>query len=516
MDKFEEINVIVKKGKPGVIRVAITYPSVYEIAISSLSYQMLYFYINSWDEFIAERFNVSRLQGDEPPPTSIEHNTHLSKFDVIVFSVHYEPDFVNILRLLQAAGIPVWSRERRGSPLVIAGGPPVIANPEPLVDFLDVAVIGEIETTIPYLLELLLEYRGNYRGFLESLPPEKGFYTPSLGKPDKVEISYAKVLEKKFHPVAQVQPLARRGVNRSTRVEVSRGCFRACSFCMEGHVFKIMRERDARQVLEISLEGSTLNMTKRVTVVSLSFFDHSQADNILGSLVSNNLKVSIPSLRAETLNEKRLELMIEAGQKTLTIAPETANRQLAFLLKKYIREDIVEEVALSAKKLGFKSIKLYFMIGIPGEKIEDIEAIAKYVKKLSEVSGFKGVREVKVTISPFIPKPQTPMQWFPMEDIKLIRRKIALLKKRLGGLADVREYDPRWAKIQCIIARGDREISDTLLMWARSGGGLGGWRRAVNITRLREEKYLGAFEPNSALPWSFISLPIYPRALRSS
>jgi len=511
---MRELNVIRKRGKPETVKVALAYPSTYEVAVSSLAYQMLYYYINSWREYIAERFSTENLRGHHPLPISIETGTPMKKFDIIVFSVHYEPDYVNILRLLLAAEIPPYAADRKGKPIVIAGGPAVISNPEPIAKFLDVAVIGEIETTMPIILENFLESRDNPQDFLDSLSPAQGFYIPARGTEEKVKMSYAPKLEKRFHPTAQIQPLDREPAwGRGTLVEVSRGCFRGCAFCLEGHIFSYYRERPLKDIVEIAVEGSLFNQTKRIITVSLSFFDHSKAKEILGQLIDEGLEVSIPSLRAETLDEEALQLIYEAGQRSLTIAPETASRELALKLRKIVPEDKVLEVARKARKVGFRSLKLYFMIGIPGETIQDVEAIAAYVEKISAETGFKGTSQLKITISPLVPKPHTPLERASMEDLATIRRKIQLIKRRLAGKAEVREYDPRRARIQAIISRGGRELAETLLAWAKAGAGLGGWRKAVKQTELQEKKYISGEVDTTT--WSFIVLPLKPSILRT-
>ena len=511
--RVRELNVIIKKGRPGDIRVAIAYPSTYEVALASLSYQMLYYYVNSREGFIGERFVIQNLQGPEPLALSIETGTPLDKFDVVLFSVHYEPDYVNILRLLRAGGVPLKASERRGKPLVVVGGPPVIANPEPLAEFVDVVVIGEIESTLPTLLDTYLELGDNYTAFLDALRPEQGFYTPPLGKPSRVTANYAVNLSLDFHPIAQIQPLDKEPAwGRGTRVETSRGCYRNCAFCMEGRIFCLYRERPLDQIVRIAVEGSKVNATNRVIFVALSFFDHSRAKEILARMVEEGLKFSVPSLRAETLDEEALGLILSGGQKTLTIAPETASVNLALKLRKVVPRSRVEEVALAARKLGFKSIKLYFMIGVPSETISDVKAIVDYVASLSECSGFKGTRELKVTVSPLVPKPHTPLQLVPMISVEEARRRIAIIKKGLSGIAEVRAYDPRWAKVQAILSRGGRELARTLEVWALVGGGLGGWRRAVRETKIRENIYLASYDWRDPLPWDFIKLPSPPRA----
>ncbi len=503
----DELNVIRKKGRPGDLKVALFYPSLYRVALDTLSFHMLYFYVNSRRGFIAERFNIVKKTGQEPSPYSIENKTPLKNFDVILISVHYEPDYVNIIRFLQAGSIPVFSSER-DKPYVIVGGPAVISNPEPLAEVVDVFALGDIEPILPYLLNRLLEFHDQKRELLEVLPPERGFYVPQRGD-EEVIVNKADELPLEFHPIAQIQPAGKSPRGRKTMIEVMRGCFRECRFCLEGAIFKPKRERSYEQVKVIAERGSYFNKSKKIVLLALSYFDHSESDKILEYLVNNSFEVSVPSIRVETLNEKRLELIVAGGQKTLTIAPETADYSLSLEIGKPFLPAKIENVAIYSRKIGIKSLKLYFMIGLPGETMEHIEKIVDFVKKLSEKSGYKGVRELKITVSPFVPKPHTLMQLAKIEDIRTLKRKINFLKRELRGFAEIRSHDPRWAHIQAVLSRGDRSLSRLLILWVKYGCGLGGWRKAIKDLNLNIQKYLTP-TPDFTMPWKKIRLSYNP------
>ncbi|QOJ78213.1 radical SAM protein [Infirmifilum lucidum] len=503
---IRELNTIRKKYRRGMLRVGLLYPSLYHVAADSLAFQMLYYYLNSQDDVVAERF----VLGNDGAPlvASLESRASLDSFDVIVISVHYELDFVNILRFMLAAGVPLRSRDR-ARPLFVAGGPPIIANPTPLADFIDVLAIGEIEEIMPLLLDTLREHRGEKRGILEKLAPERGFYVPELNQSEEVTFTYPRSLPLEFHPVAQFQPYGDPDWRLRTAIETARGCFRGCKFCLEGRIFNVMRERPLDDVIEIALKGREANKSSLVKLVSLSFFDHSRAEAILEKLLDEHFNFSAPSLRAETLNERRLELVKLGGQKTITIAPETGSKKLALRTGKYISLERSIEVALTAKRLGFRSLKIYLMVGLPSESPEDLEETASYVLRLSGASGFKGEKELKVTISPFVPKPHTPLQDEAFVGVKEARKRILYLERRLAGIADIRVYDPRLALVQTVISRGDPHVGRTLAEWASLGGGLGSWRRAVVNTGLNLERYTGKLEQPH--PWDFIRL--HPRAM---
>lgn len=497
---LEEINVVRKVPKPGNLRVGVVYPSLYQVAVDSLSFQMLYYHLNSYDDVCAERVFFSEMS--IPPASTAETSTALKRLDALVFTVHYELDFVNILRILLGSGIEVFATKRE-RPLVIIGGPPVIANPVPLSAFADVIVVGEIEATVPELVGRLIAEKDSKRRFLDSLAPERGFFVPARGEAD-VKLNIATRLEPGFHPAAQVQPLrAPFKWKLRTAIEVVRGCIHGCSFCLEGRIFNILRERPVEDILRIAREGSAANMSKLVKLIGLSFFDHPQADVILEKLLEEGYQLSVPSLRGDVLNSRRLELLRRGGQKTLVIAPETGSLGLGVRIGKFVKLERAVELASEARKLGFTGIKLYFMVGIPGESADDLERTAEYVEKLSSASGFRGVRQLKITVSPFVPKPHTAWERYPFIGVEEAKRRINYLKKRLAGLADVRDYDPRLAWIQTIISRGDLEIGRVLLGWAVRGGGLGAWRAAIREAGVKPEKYTGFLEQT---PWSFIKL----------
>ncbi|MEZ0344983.1 MAG: radical SAM protein [Infirmifilum sp.] len=503
---FIEINTIRKSVKRSTLRVGILYPSYYLVAADSIAYQMLYHYLNLQEDVYAERFVMS--QEGHPVVNSLETGTPLNHFDVVFISVHYELDFVNILRFMLNAKIPLRSEERF-KPIFVAGGPPVISNPVPLSDFIDVLAVGEIESIIPIFLERHMEEGNDKKRLLDTLDPLQGFFVPSVNNGEPVRLTFPLKLPREFHPAAQFQPLEYPGWRRRTSVETARGCYRGCRFCLEGRIFNVMRERPVEDILSIAREGREYNKSSLVKLVSLSFFDHSNAKRILQSLLEEGFRFSTPSFRAETLDEDGLELVRRGGQRTLVVAPETGSKRIALSIGKYVNMDRVHEVAAAAKKLGFTGLKMYFMVGLPGEAEEDVKESINYVLRVSQASGFRGERALKVTVSPFVPKPHTALQDAPFIGLEVARRRIKLLREGLAGVADVREYDPRLALIQTVIARGNREVGRLLLEWAQLGGGIGSFRKAVLNSGVTVKKYIGHQEPPH--PWDFIQLN--PRTL---
>lgn len=499
----KEINVSKKRVSGRALGVAIAYPSIYEVAMKSLSFQMLYSYINSLENFYAERFVVQRLHGSEPPALSIESEKPLRDFRLILFSVHYEPDYVNVVRLLQSGGVHPLACKRKQ--VVVVGGPPVIANPVTISEIADVVVVGEIEKTVPVILEAVASQADDKRSILDYLPPEKGFYIGSRGD-ERVVYGYVENLPVEFHPIKQVQPLNDRW-RKTTLIEVSRGCLRGCRFCLEGHIFLPKRDRPLSDILYIAEKGCKYNSAAHVTLIALSLFDHPQADEAIMKLLEMSYELSLPSLRLDTLHRERLELISRSGQRTLTIAPETASTTLSRIIGKPLLRDKLLEVTKEAEKLSFSEIKLYFMVGLPSERRDDIRGIIDLVTKIAAVSGFKGRRQLKLSLSIFVPKPQTPMQWFGMEEWEKLRGKISIIANELKGVAEVRPYKPLWAYVQCVLGRAGSEATELLLRWASVGGGLGGWRRAIRETGFKVPKYIGPLDINGKNPWDVVEIP---------
>lgn len=503
MNTLREINVVRKKTGGRALGVAVAYPSLYEVATKSLSFQMLYFYINSLEDFYAERFVVQRLYGSEPPALSIESRKPLRDFKLILFSVHYEPDYVNIVRLLQSGGVHPLAREREQ--MVVVGGPPVIANPVTISEIADVVVVGEIEKAVPAILDAVASQADDKRSVLDCLPPEKGFYVGSRGD-ERVVYNYVENLPLAFHPVRQVQPLNGKW-RRTTLIEVSRGCLRGCRFCLEGHIFLPKRDRALSDILYIAERGGKHNLTKHATLIALSLFDHPQADEVIARLLEMGYELSLPSLRLDALNKERLEQISRCGQKTLTVAPETPSASLSSAIGKPFLKDKLLEVIKDAEAFGFSEVKLYFMVGLPGERYDDIKGVTDLVKKIAAISSFRGPRRLKLSLSVFVPKPQTPMQWFGMEEWGKLRAKISSIMDELKGVAEVKPYKPLWAYIQCVLGRAGNEATELLLRWASSGGGLGGWRRALRETGFDASKYVGPLNAESGKTWDVVEIP---------
>lgn len=516
---FREFNVISKRGSPRSIKVAIAYPSTYTAAISSLIIHILYFLLNSYREVIAERvfLEYPRNSGLEKY-RSIESRRSLRNFNIILFSVHYEPDYVNIVDMIISSKIPLnwWDRDEK-DPLILIGGPPVTANPEPLANIADALIIGEAENLIDKIIKAYISSMSR-RDFLDIISSFKGVYVPKHGK-YSIRKNYVENLDEAFYPVAQIQPLTvEPAYGKGIIVETTRGCKWHCQFCMEGFISKPRRDRSFNKIKKIILRGIEINNVRKVIFYALSFFDHDQADKILEFTV-NDLKIqaSIPSLRPSTLNKYRLKLMVKAGQRTLTIAPESLCENIGVAIKKFSPQDRVTKLIADSLSVGISNIKMYFIVGFPGQGFEEVKKIVEYVKKVVREFKLVNPRQIRITINPLIPKPQTPLQWLPLENLEILNSKINYLAKQLQSyVVDVNYYNPKWAKIQATIALGDRNIEEILKRWFIYGKTLGTWKRALREAKANVKYVEEGRELEEELPWDHVDIGFPKEYFRKS
>ena len=499
-----EYNTIVKKITPNTLRIAYLYPSIYEAMLSSLVTHIIYFMVNEYfPEVFLERFYVKKLKGREPPPRSIDTQSPLKDFDLIITSLHYEPDIANIIRVLYAAGIDPL-KKRRKIP-ILAGGPAVMANPHPYTEFIDAFIIGDAEPTIPEIINIWIQYHDNKKLFLEEISQLDYVYVPSINDEEKIYRKPVQDLNNTYYPIKQIQNTEKEPIyGKGLLLETSRGCKYWCRFCMETRIMKPYRYRSFQQLKNIVEKGIEINKVDRTIIYSLSFLENHEEQKLLDYLIENNFSASLPSLRINKLSEDILEKIKLLGQKTLTLAPENFSYYVQRIISKYLKIDELIPIIYRVLNKGF-NLKLYIISGFKGENKEDIDITIEKIKKMAEHARKKG-RKLGITINPLIPKPKTVFQWIGMIDLDRARKIINYYRKMLRGLVDTRPYYVNWAWVQASISLADKTISRVLLDWALRGGDLGSWRRALRENNYSTEYVFKGYRFGEELPWDNIVL----------
>lgn len=495
----------IRKDWGGRVSFALVYPNTYAVGMSNLGFQTIYKHLNELPDVVCERVflpdpaDLDELRRSGTAPLSLESQRPLTDFQMVGFSVTFEGDYINVLRLLELAGIPLRSADRRPhNPLVLMGGVCAFSNPEPLAPFMDFIAVGEGEELVG---ELIQAYREGYREretFLDLLGRVEGVYVPDRYEPVyaddgtlvemRTRSGAAAVVRKRrlrevdrFRTVAAVKtPGAEYG--HMTLLEVGKGCGRGCRFCLEGQVYRPVRHRSVDALRE-AVEQIARDGDRRVGLVGACVSDYPWIGELLRVVEERGLELSISSLRADSLTPELVAALARGGHRTLTIAPEAGTERL----RRAIRKAISDEQLLAACDLvrahGIPNLKAYFMIGQPTETAEDVEAIPELARRMLErlrVPDRRGhpFGRLTLSVSSFVPKPWTPFQWAPFAGAGALADKLETIKRGVRALPNVRvlHENPREAALQALLARGDRRVADFLALAARLDGD---WRRAL-------------------------------------
>jgi radical SAM superfamily enzyme YgiQ (UPF0313 family) len=461
--------------------------------------------LNSLDYVYAERVVASSMAGREPPPRSIETSRPLKDFDLVIAPISYELDYVTLLRLLLSAGIDASSSERRRKhqPLIVVGGPVPSSNPVVAREISDLVLIGEAEPLVPRLVEEAYT-RGAWDAFdvLACLPGFLPASSVSCGR--RVKRVWIRNLDKAYHTTMQFRvPGSGEPWGEAYMVEASRGCPHMCRFCMEAHFLMPLRHRSKKRILELIERGLGANRVRKVAFYALSFFDHPNADELLEEVIESfGAEATIGSLRADQLDEERLALIARAGQRHVAIAPETFSPRLCKALGKCIPLEKTQRVSVEAWRRGLK-VKLYLMLGLPGESDRDVEMYASILRELSKRA--PPMREaLRVSVNPLIPKPFTPLQFHKLISEKDYMRRIGMLRTASSRVLSVDALSYRYAYAQAVIARGDERLARVLIEWAKLGGRLGQLRIAARRQGVDTDEY--AYTPTTELVYKWHSL----------
>ena len=502
-----EINAIKKDHNAVQLRIALAFPDMYEIGTSHFGLQILYHILNRHKDIAAERVfapgldMAAHLASADIPIVSLESQHPLNQFDIIGFSLLYELNYTNVLYMLELAKIPFLANERDLSyPLIIAGGP-CTCNPEPVAAFFDAMVVGDGENVIIEMSRTWMEWNAGGGADKEALLKKwsdiTGVYVPGFFRPRYDDAGFQTLVPApERHPGVKraimgdlnlapfpERPIVPFGkpVHDRLRMEVSRGCTRGCRFCQAGMIYRPVRERSMETLVNLLEASMAATGYEDMSLLSLSTGDYECIVPLMEHLMTrcehSRTAVSFPSLRAGTLTPQLMGLVKKVRKTGFTIAPEAGSQRLRDVINKNIEEaDIITSVE-NATRLGWRVIKLYFMVGLPTETIKDLQAIVSLVSKLRKikVKDRKGIK-INVSIATFIPKPHTPFQWVPQIGLNEARDKIRWLrdKLRMPGV-QFKWQKPEVSLLEGLWSRGDRRLSRLLVAAYQKGCRFDGW-----------------------------------------
>lgn len=517
------------------LTICLAYPNTYRTGMSNLGFQSVYRLLNENPDVICERVFLPD-PGDEEyfspgslPLFSIESLRPLGDFDIVAFSLSFENDYPYILDMLSLGGIdPVAANRADKDPLILAGGIAVTMNPEPLADFFDLFILGEAEEVLPEVLqsliarcpsqttrrELLFDLQKSTQGVYVPTCYEAGYaeggpieyfrpVDPSLPK----KINKRSIRDINAFSTDQVITAADTALGGMFLTEVSRGCRRGCRFCAAGYLYRPQRFRDLK-ALEASLNRG-LDGLKRIGLVGTAVSDHPDLLGICRFILERGGQIAIGSLRLDQLNGELVGELKKGGIETLSIAPEAGSQRLRDLIRKDIREEQILDMAQALLLNGIVQVRTYFMIGLPTETDADMGALIDLVEKLSRTAvqideRKTRFRSVTVNINQFIPKPATPLQWYPLEPVDDAGRKIRRIKASFGGKTPVRVQSESLKSnyLQALLSLGDRRVGQLLLAQHR---GRGNWSRIFKEAALHPDFWVYRPKPlDEILPWDFI------------
>jgi radical SAM superfamily enzyme YgiQ (UPF0313 family) len=530
----------VHRDHGGRLSIALTYPNSYYVGMSSLALQILYRSFNSDPKVVCERvFWDTRLNAPGLPLLSLESQTPVRQFQVWAFTVSFEMDYFNVLAMLRAAGVPPLAEDRAWSgaksralggaeagtrdryPLLIAGGPGIAMNPEPMAPFFDAIVIGEAEELLPSLVETLQDGISDDRErLLDALDALPGVYVPArVSAPvpggRRIERLWVRDVES-LEPVSCLYTPDTEFANRHL-IEIARGCGRGCHFCLAGYVYRPPREQPLDRILAWARQGAggarrDRGQVEGIGLVSAAVSDHSQIDLLATELQALDIRISASSMRADPISLPLVRALAASGTKTLTIAPEAGSERLRRVINKTQTEDDLLAAVELAQVLNFPQLKLYFMVGHPTETDEDVQAIVDLTLKARAL--FR--RNIAINATPFVPKAHTPFQWSAMTPARTLGERQKSLKHALRKVQVAVNADPPdWAEVQATLARGDRRLAQVLLSTLEVGElSPRVFRDALTRHGLPIEELLAERDPNAFMTWEIVDTGLRPSYLR--
>lgn len=526
-----ELNSIVKDWDKVATKVALVFPDIYDIGVSNVGLKILYDQVNQREDALAERAYAPWLDMEalmrehEIPLYTMESKRPLACFDIIGFSLPYETLYTNTLNVLDLAGIPVRSLERDEShPLIIAGGHSTM-NPEPMHAFIDAFVIGEGEEVIHDIINTVQAFRGRPGGqfkreeLLKALTQIQGVYVPRFYETYYLEddtVSHIeptipeapKIVTKRIVPVLPPPPTRFIVpnidiVHNRVSVEIMRGCTRGCRFCHAGMITRPVRERTVDEILQAAEAALKSTGFEELALLSLSSSDYTDVLELVTRVGEkfggSHLKISLPSLRIESVSIDLMEKLKDRRSGGFTLAPEAATERMRRIINKFIPDEDIINTTREIYRRGWTTIKLYFMIGHPSETLEDVQAIADLCKRViaegRKVIGMKA--KLNAGVATFVPKSQTPFQWVSCDTPEQIRAKQALLRRELGRDRNIKLSLTKAEDsfLEAWLSRGDRRMAEVVYTAWKKGSKFDAWQEGQ-----RYDAWMAAFEEHGLDP----------------
>ena len=552
-----ELNSCIKDKEKVDIRYAFCFPDVYEVGMSHLGTKILYYTLNQREDTYAERAYApwpdmeAEMRKNNIPMFTLETKDSIKEFDFVSFTLQYEMSYTNILNMLNLADINIRASQRtEDDPIVLCGGP-CAYNPEPLHDIVDIFALGEGEEQLDQLMDLYKECKAKKltkKEFLRKSTSIKGIYIPSLYETTYNEDNTIKEFKPLYEDVPAVVTKAFitdfnevdfpdkllvpyiEVVHDRVTLETFRGCTRGCRFCQAGMIYRPLREKKVEKLLEQSEELIKATGYDEVSLVSLSICDYSDIENLVFSLVEkhsdNKVGVSLPSIRIDSFSVDLVKEIQKVRKTGLTFAPEAGSQRMRDIINKGVTEENLMESSIAAFKAGWSTIKLYFMIGLPYEREEDVLGIAdlgkKVVAQYYSVPKEERKKGLKVNLSSaiFVPKAFTPFQWAAQDRMDVTKEKIKLIRNAVNKdkAINYNWHESPVSYLEAIFARGDRRLCDVLVKAFEKGAKFDGWGEhfKFNIWKeaLEECGVDGDFYAHrersyeEVFPWDFIDIGV--------